>query len=68
MPVPELLLLCGCRIVFEDDKAPMCPVHGSQPIRRVLHMPPPKIRGTATGPHVRTEDLTAYVGPLKRGA
>jgi hypothetical protein len=67
MPTPELLLACGCRIVFEDDKAPICRLHGNQPVRRVVNMPKPTIRGVATGPLVRTEDLPAYSGPLTRG-
>lgn len=57
MAVPELLLKCGCRITFEDDQAPVCPVHGNQPIARVLNIPKPRIRGVASGPLVKTEDL-----------
>jgi hypothetical protein len=62
---PELLLRCGCRVAFEDGSWPICPRHGNQPIARVLHMPKPRIRGVATGPLVKTEDLPAHVGKLE---
>jgi hypothetical protein len=69
---PELLLKCGCRMSFEEDQQPICRTHGNQPIVRVLNMPPPRIRGTATGPLVRTEDLEPFrgrlVGPEKGAA
>ena len=61
---PALLLRCGCEIAFEDGRAPICPVHGLQPVARVLRMPPPRIRGVASGPHVQTEDLPAFSGRI----
>lgn len=54
---PALLLRCGCELPFREGQAPICPVHGLQAITRVLRMPPPRFRGTAKGPHVKTEDL-----------
>lgn len=59
---PRLLLRCGCVIQFRDGDAPICAEHGNQVIVRVLGMPKPRIRGVATGPLVRTEDL----GPSTR--
>lgn len=61
---PGLLLRCGCEVLFRDGETPMCPAHGNQVVVRVLRMPPPRIRGTATGPHVTTEDLGAFTGKL----
>lgn len=65
-PTPSLLLRCGCVIPFDETRSPICAEHGLQVIVRVLNMPKPRIRGTATGPLVKTEDLPAYVGPLSR--
>lgn len=71
---PGLLLRCGCDVVFREGEPPLCPQHGLQGIVRVLRMPPPRIRGVATGPHVHTEDLGAFVGriagsePVKKDA
>jgi hypothetical protein len=61
---PALLLRCGCEVRFRDGELPLCPAHGQQVIVRVLRMPPPRIRGTATGPHVQTADLGAWTGRL----
>lgn len=66
----SLLLRCGCEIAFQnkasfsDDYAPICPRHGNQAVSRVLGMPKPRIRGTASGPCVTTEDLPAFVGRI----
>lgn len=61
---PHLLLRCGCTIAFRENGTPLCPQHGLQVIVRALGMPPPRIRGLATGPHVATEDLGAWTGGL----
>lgn len=61
---PALLLRCGCEIPFHDGERPICPTHGNQVITRVLRMPPPNIRGVASGPHVTTVDLPAWTGRL----
>jgi hypothetical protein len=61
-------LHCGCVIPFDEKRSPICPTHELQVIVRVLNMPKPRIRGTATGPLVQTEDLPAYVGPLGRNS
>lgn len=61
---PGLLLRCGCEVLFRDNEAPICPQHGLQAIARVLRMPPPRIRGVATGPHVQTMDLGAFTGRI----
>jgi len=65
---PRLLLRCGCDIAFDDKdrstEAPICPTHGNQSVVRVLGMPKPRIRGCASGPLVKTEDLTPFVGKL----
>lgn len=59
----ELLLRCGCVIPY-DEAEPRCPQHGRVGVARVLNVPPPKIRGVATGPHVRTCDLPAFTGRI----
>jgi len=61
-PKPTLVLRCGCRVAFTDE--PRCPTHGVTKVAAVESMPAPRIRGTATGPHVRTEDLAPYTAPL----
>lgn len=63
-PEPRLLLRCGDTIPFKDGAAPICPVHGNQPVARVLNMPPPRIRGVARGPHVETVDLAPFAGRI----
>lgn len=62
---PLLLLRCGCQIAFREGESPRCPQHGVQVVCRVLGMPPPRIRGVASGPLVVTEDLPAFTGRLK---
>lgn len=59
---PALLLRCGCEIRFSDGDAVVCPTHGPQIVARTVRMPPPRIRGVATGPHVQTQDLPAWTG------
>lgn len=58
-PTPSLVLRCGCTVRFEEDAVTLCPTHGVQGVARVVGMPPPRIRGVATGPHVETMDLPA---------
>lgn len=53
----SLLLRCGCTVTFRENALVICPTHGSQSVVRAVNFPPPRIRGVATGPHVRTEDL-----------
>lgn len=69
---PALLLRCGCEVrVPKDlpkDSSPLCPRHGPQGVERTLRVPPPRIRGVASGPHVTTEDLPAFVGRLTGSA
>jgi hypothetical protein len=62
----RLLLRCGCDVAFDktNDAAPVCPTHGNQAVVRVIGMPKPKIRGTATGPLVETIDLPAWSAPF----
>jgi hypothetical protein len=64
MNAPALLLRCGCEVAFRENETPMCPRHGNQAVVRVLRMPKPRIRGTATGPCVSTEDLGAFTGRI----
>lgn len=61
---PALLLRCGCEVRFRDGETPLCPQHGRQAIARTLRMPAPRIRGTASGPHVQTQDLPAFSGRI----
>jgi hypothetical protein len=65
--LPSLVLRCGCTVLFRDGETPVCPVHGEQAVVRVRSMPAPRIRGHATGPHVRTEDLGAFTGRIVGG-
>ncbi len=62
---PSLVLHCGCEVRFRDGEVPLCPRHGAQRIVRTVRMPAPRIRGCATGPLVKTEDLGAWTGRLK---
>jgi hypothetical protein len=64
MRTPALLLRCGCEVAFRENAVPLCPRHGTQAIARTLRMPAPRIRGTATGPHVTPMDLPAWTGRL----
>lgn len=61
---PGLVLRCGCEVRFRDGEVPLCPRHGAQRVVRTVRMPPPRIRGVATGPHVTPEDLGAWTGRL----
>lgn len=61
---PSLLLRCGCEIRFRDGETPLCPTHGRQAIARTLRMPAPRIRGSASGPHVQTMDLGVFTGRI----
>lgn len=60
----RLLLHCDCEIAFREDAEILCPTHGKQRVVRTIGMPKPRIRGTATGPLVKTEDLSAWTGRL----
>lgn len=62
---PGLALRCGCEIRFVDGELPLCPRHGLQAVARVLRMPKPRIRGVASGPLVKSEDLPAWTGSLR---
>lgn len=57
-----LLMRCGCEIAFHET--PCCPTHGSTIVARVLNVAAPTIRGTATGPHVRTQPLAPATAPI----
>lgn len=61
---PLLILACGCAIHFRDGETPFCAIHGEQRVAETQHMPAPRIRGCATGPHVQTEELRPYVERL----
>lgn len=61
---PALLLRCGCQVSFEDGELPVCPSHGVQGVARVLRMPKPRFRGSASGPLVEQIDLGPFVGRL----
>jgi hypothetical protein len=60
---PGLILACGCEIAFREE-TPVCGFHGPQRVVRTVRMPPPKIRGVASGPHVSTEDLPAWTARI----
>lgn len=60
----QLLLKCGCPVTFRESVTPRCPTHGVQPVVRALGMPRPRIRGTASGPCVETQDLAPASGRL----
>lgn len=60
----RLLLACGDEVAYADDKTPTCPVHGAQPVARVLDVPAPRFRGVVTGPHAQTVQLDPFVGSL----
>jgi hypothetical protein len=64
----QLQLRCGDIIEWRDGTAPICPVHGEQGVARTIGVPPPRIRGVATGPHVTTVDLGAFSGRLAGSA
>lgn len=53
----RLELKCGDVIDWTEGATVRCPVHGAQPVARVIGAPPPRIRGVASGPHVETCDL-----------
>lgn len=59
----SMLLACGCERPFTDE-TPLCATHGWQRVVRVLGLPPPRIRGVATGPHVTPEDLAPWTGRI----
>lgn len=58
-----VLLACGCEQAYRDEPRP-CVRHGRQRVVRVLGVPPPRIRGVATGPHVTPEDLAPWTGRI----
>ena len=60
----ELLLRCGCRVPFQESADVLCPRHGPQGVARALGVPPPRIRGVASGPHVQMMDLPAFTGRI----
>jgi hypothetical protein len=64
MTKPGLILACGCEVPYVDGETPQCGTHGIQRVVRTVRMPKPRIRGVATGPLVRTEDLPAFTGRL----
>ena len=69
MSGPHLHLRCGCAHPFREkaiqpDGRVCCPAHGLQGVARTERMPAPRILGTARGPHVTTQDLSAFVGRL----
>ena len=60
---PALVLRCGCEVPLSDD-VPICPHHGDVGVARAIRIPAPRFRGTASGPHVSTEDLPAWTGVI----
>ena len=62
MNAPGLILACGCLMSYRDGETPRCSRHGLQRVVRTVHMPPPRIRGVASGPCVQTLDLPAWMG------
>ncbi len=60
----RLLLRCGCEVPFREGAEPLCPVHAERRVVRVLGMPKPRIRGTATGPLVDTVALEPFTGRI----
>ncbi len=64
MTRPLLELACGCSVPFVENETPLCPRHGVQRVTQTRHMPAPRIRGVASGPHVETVDLGAFTGRL----
>lgn len=67
MNIPMLILRCGCEVRWEEDALPLCPTHGQQAVASTRHMPKPRFRGVATGPHVQTMDLPAFGGVISGG-
>lgn len=63
-PIPMLILRCGCEVRWKEDALPLCPTHGSQGVASTRHMPKPRFRGAATGPHCLTMELPAWTGVL----
>ena len=61
---PGLVLRCGCQVTFREGEQTICPRHGAQGVARTVRMPAPRFVGMATGPHVKTQDMSAYVGRL----
>lgn len=59
----RLLLRCGCEIAYRENDH-LCPAHGKQQIVRALGVPPPRIVGVATGPHVIPRDLPPWRGQI----
>lgn len=64
---PAVVLACGCQVPFTERTAPRCATHGATRVLRTVGMPAPRIRGTATGPHVETVDLGPWLGRLAGG-
>lgn len=62
--IPMLILRCGCEVRWKEDALPCCPTHGQQGVASTRHMPKPRFRGVATGPHVTTMDLAPWTGVL----
>lgn len=64
----SLMLRCGCTLAFDETAkaGPVCPTHGPQGVVRVVGMPKPRIRGTATGPLVEQVDLGSFTRPLSQ--
>lgn len=63
-PVPSVELRCGCVLKFIEGETLQCLTHRETRIVQTRHMPPPRIRGVASGPHVTTMDLGAFTGRI----
>lgn len=60
----KLELTCGDVIEWAEGAVVRCPVHGAQPVARVINAPAPRFRGVASGPHVTPCDLGPHTGRL----
>lgn len=55
---------CGHRVSLpESTTRPVCSTCG-ETRRRTVHVPPPRFRGTVSGPYARTETLAPMAVPL----
>lgn len=58
----EVTFRCGHRLAVRDSQRPVCPCGETR--LKAVHTPPPRFRGTVSGPHARTEHLAPVAVPL----
>ena len=59
----DVTFTCGHREAIREGQAPICSTCGERK-RRAVHAPPPRFRGTVSGPHATTIDLAPVALPL----